>query len=334
MIINSSEEMAKYLVSTENIDFSKFSSTIQLVEYTVIIPLIGKPLYDRLQAYANGSSESEVEQLFDFTQRAITFLTFDRLYAILNMKIGDSGVFANVDQENRRSLYQYETIDAQETIRFNAYEALDNILNYCEENIAKFQEFTQSNSYIDKRKYFVFDVKTAIEYYPTLNKRLVFLKLFPAIKTNQKEVIKPLIGAAFMNELLSYLYTNEDSGSGSGNTENENYNLIINAIQCFLVNKSISQELFKLQVEFNDTGLFVNNQLSTGSNYKEKKNIDSSLILKIREECNNKANSKIEWLRKFLNINADSFPTYKNSTSYVEVENTPHTFKTGAINRF
>lgn len=173
-------------------------------------PLIGDKLADRFRdlttmeeegAYCPTDEELEVLKLM---RKATANLAFWYSFTELNTHITDQG-FQRVENDTYKPIYRYQELELKQQLRNKGFNAIDKMLCYMHEKVAKFPDFKSSEAWTDTQHALVKGPREIDAFCHVNGSFLVYLKLRPSFKRIMELFIEPTLGMQFCNALDEWL---------------------------------------------------------------------------------------------------------------------------------
>jgi hypothetical protein len=201
LIKSIADEVKKYL----SVDISMNDKTIEPYikpAEEAVIRLLGKDMYAALDEYYNGDNESdeELDALLPYVQRPIVNFAFFQGLSMLNVSIGDNGI-AVVSNQNLTPASKQRTDDLKKDLERAAYDALESLLEFLEENIDDYDDWSGSDAYTYQYAYLISSARRFDELLRIDRSRLTFLNWRPTMADVEFLEISPVVSKEFCDEL-------------------------------------------------------------------------------------------------------------------------------------
>ncbi|MDR1341550.1 MAG: hypothetical protein LBK58_16100 [Prevotellaceae bacterium] len=213
MIVTATEEIRSFFPNTTFKDFTKFKAFMDSATLSNLLPVLGTPLFDELSnKYKDRNStplSPDYERLLSFSQRTVVLFGIWEALPSLNVTINESGGLTVTDNQNTVPASRDRFLSLLEATKRQAYDAVDFLLEYLENNSVKFMD--ASNEQLWKKSEFYFEqtgllIFTAIEMEQAgvhlENKRRQFIEIRPMLRTVQNMYIAPPIGEETVTSLI------------------------------------------------------------------------------------------------------------------------------------
>jgi hypothetical protein len=328
-IKENTEELRSFIPNVNSsFDFDKLRNFIESSSEKYIKPILGKVTYDYLVTFykngdqgsgsgsgsgSGGSSSGKKEiygSLLKKCQYALASISFFHGYHLLNIKIGDSGVFID-ESEKKRGTYKYEETEIKKSFKEEGYNAIDTILEFLEENKVVFTDWVASDSYTITHNYFINSADEFNRYYSRINSsRLVFLSLIPFMQIVEDFNILPTIGRAYYDELKDQI--------NKANISTDNL-IVIDKLRFALAHLSIWKSIDELSVNIADKGVFFYGMASIDKQADLVTPVNLDLLNQIKSNAYRNGLNYIQYAKDILDNSTDGkYATYKASINYTK----------------
>lgn len=304
-LISDIETFREYVKVNVNTNISVLTPSIAEAERRYIIPLISKGLYDDLLAYVDGSDESNetFNELLEQVQIPLANLAFWLYIPSGNVMIDDAGIHV-LKNDNYSPASQFRIEDLKESVATAGFDALDNLLEFFEENKDEFADWTASDSYTIFHELMLSTAKEFSKHYNINNSRRTFLAIRHIIKHVQETFVKKVLGDELYEELLEQLTSD---GSDTISTENETLLRYIHPAIAYL---TIADATIELPLEFRGNGIIINAMDSTMENALTRTPAESTRLQTICTKAKEKGSDYLKRLDTWLKANAGDYPLY------------------------
>jgi len=294
MIIKDIATLKEYISVNNSLTHDNIKSYLRSAEREFLKPLIGK---DQLAIFDDPVSDPIVLEALVLAQEAIANLGFYLYLPIGAVQITDSGVHV-VDGTSSSPATDKQFKELQRSFKSAGHKALDELLEFMEDNAAKFGPWVGSDSYSVFKDLLVNKTSIFNKYYYIFNSRQTFIAMKPNIKSVEDQFIVAPIG----KELLKALKDDQ-----TVDERKEVKILLQQAIVAFTVMRTV------------DNGMFVMDGKGMHMRFDElpyEKTV-TNINLKVNEFLTRtKANKQIEgeeYLKMAMKVivaNADKFEEY------------------------
>jgi len=284
-------------------DFGVIEFAVEDREAELKTKYIGAELWANLVkvyagTYSNSSSSATAhyEKVLWYCQRIICNYSFLDYIPEGQLHISENGIRIG-STENLKQAFDWQIRQLGEKYHSTAVRNLESLLEYLNENIDVFSDWTSSPAYVANKKYFINSATEFNDFSVTKLNHTSFLDLIPLISYVGDFYLRSILGDEFFEELQERIKDGEDvDGSMSGSTS-------------LSIMASNYDKLFYLC-----KGVVVN-YVGVEASEMEEYNFNS-------EKCEQKASHFTQRLVEFLNNNASAtlFTKYFESSKYTAPE--------------
>ncbi|MGQ7868695.1 DUF6712 family protein [Sunxiuqinia sp. sy24] len=220
MLFKDIQEVKTYLAVGVGNDFNRLKAHIQNAENAYMRPLLHSNMYDELQEFYDeglplpetpSDAQLAMNELLAKVQNSVIHLAYWMGFQALNSTISDQG-FRRQESDASKSLYKYQEDELKDYFKTSGFNAMDDILEYLENNIAHFAEFKATENWTIRKEAFIPDTKAFEKVpYSLNNSRLTFLRLVTHMQTVEDLQLKPLLGSAVFDELKAEMIKDSPS---------------------------------------------------------------------------------------------------------------------------
>lgn len=212
-LIKSIDEVKNYL----SVDISMQDKTIMPYIKPAeeqVIRLLGKEQYLELDEYYNyadeDESDEELDALLPYVQRPIVNFAFFMGLSMLNVSIGENGI-AVVSNSNLTPASKQRTDDLKADLEKAAYDALESLLEFLEENIDDYDSWSGSDAYAYQYSYLITSARRFDELLRINRSRLTYLQWLPTMADVELLEIYPVVSKDFCDELKTEMIADDVS---------------------------------------------------------------------------------------------------------------------------
>lgn len=317
-----------YVKVNINSNIDTLKPAIAEAERRFIIPLIGKPLFDLLDTYVNdGGSDEDYEELLKQVEIPLANLAYWLHIPAGAVLMSDGGIH-QLSNDNQKSASEARIEDLKESVAQAGFDALDNLLEFLEENKSEYTEWIDTPGYTVFHELFISTAKEFSIHYNINNSRRTFLALRHIIKHVQETHVKKVLGDDLYDEILEQL---TDDGSSEALTD-ENQTLL-NFIRPAMAYLTIADATAELPLDFRGNGIMLHSTESTMENARVIKPAELARLQTIETKSTQKGNDYLKRLELWLNANAADYPLYTapsddSSNTYFENKSTNKSYFT------
>ncbi len=310
-LLTSIESFKKYVKVNINSDLKTLQPAIDEAERRYIIPIISQELYALLDEHVNGSGAGEDEKLDALLAQVeipLASLAYWLHIPSGSVMMDDAGIHV-LKTENYQPASQYKTEDLKESYAQTGFDAIDNLLEFLEQNKSDYPEWTESASYTIFHELFISTSKEFSKHYNIGNSRRTFLAIRHIIKHVQETFVKKIIGDELYAEILQQLEDDEESGSGEDILTTPNQTLL-SFIRPAIAYLAIADATVELPLEFRNNGIVLNATEGGFENIASKNPAEPSRLSSITIKAKEKGNDYLKRLQLWLIANASAYPLF------------------------
>jgi len=291
---------------SQSVSFDELGPTILNAAEKHLIPWIGVELWDDLVAniatpgIARGA-------LLPYLRRPLALLTMYEYVLIGEVQVNDSGI-VRLETEDIKTAYKSQVNNYREYMLINGYNAIEPLLRFLESNSADYPLWTASDESTRNREAFINTVRDFRLAYNTQMSRFVMETMRGIMLDVEEVAIRPLFGDDFYEEIKTAI---------NDKTETADQKTLISkvrkAVAYFTVQEGIRQKI----VANTGQAIVVRELLEPQSNVREGSPSSDKLRLAIQHH-DEFGNRHISIIKKYLDSNRDTFPTYKTYIEAIE----------------
>jgi hypothetical protein len=306
-LLKNTNEIYTFLPASVSADYERLKPYLDVADEKYLVKLFGNAFWDEIVAENNNPQENnaKLDKVIEMAKRAEIHLAYWEGFDVLNAQINDSG-FHRVEDDQTKSLFNYQERGLRNTFKNTGYNTLDVILEYLEDNIdeAIFETWKNSDTCSLHRKYFINSAKEFSEIYAIGKSRLVFLNLVPYMKFVEDKEIKSIIGDGLFDKMKTLIAdgTIKDSANAA-------YQNLLPHIRNVVAPYTIFYALGKLGMRFSDRGAMFSDIMVAGDNI-EKQQYDDNRAKEVKEYVSDQIAFYVAELSKHLMNNKDNLPEY------------------------
>lgn len=306
-------EIKKYAGITSSSQYDSLKPDIDDVEAALIVPILGDALYTSLHASYMANtiiSGSLNEKLLFKIQKALVNIALEQYSSLAQLDFSDSGI-RQIEDATFKSPKQWQIDDLREYFYMKGYRAVDELLEFLEDNKATFTTWaSDSKAYTINKKFIVSDTKTFQTYYDIKNSRTTFMALQPTMKIIEMMHIMPNISPALFTRIKVQIATN---------TFTTDITNIMELLQLAITQYTIASAIDNRIIEISKEGVYSRSLRATWDSAREKGKADIADRKTAQTACLQIANATMENLRTFLNgaASVSVYPEYFASSLYV-----------------
>lgn len=210
-LIKSIDEVKNFLP----VDLSMQDKTIDPYKQPAeeqVIRLLGKDQYEELDDYHNYSDETidALDALLPYAQRPVVNFAYFMGLSMLNVTIGESGIGV-ISNSNLAPASKQRTDDLKADLEKAAYDALESLLEFLEENIDDYPLWEASEAYAYQYEFLISSARRFDELLRINRSRLTFLSWRPTMADVEMLEIYPIVSKDFCDELKAEIKADDVS---------------------------------------------------------------------------------------------------------------------------
>lgn len=307
-LIRTKDKLKEYLAISQNTELETITPYLNRADRELIIPEIGKTMFDDAVAYIEDESSSssvsyvtdaellarlqEVEDNFAF------YLGFD----ILTVHISEAGI-QRVETNDRKSAYQYQEQNLKQNLFESGFELLGNTLEFLEENKERYTTWADDTEAYERFKNHIIHTPALFQkYYDIQNSWAIFFRLRSILTRVEDLYLEPIMGAEFLAEIKDEIIADTTTNA-----------VLIELIRKATVYLTISNALHTKIVQLGKDGFLEMRKQSTKNQSDENDRL-SSAIIENKNTGEIYLKKLVEHLNKFAT--AEKYATYFASDIY------------------
>lgn len=311
MLVRPISEIKQYVKLNYTFNHGDLDPTLQRAENKFMVKYLGREQYDILVEANNTDALTEdQEKLLHYASGALYNYAILLALPGLNVQISGMGI-TQQHTDKSKPAFQHAVRALEESLKDAAYDWLESMLDYLEENEDDFPYWVDSDAYTRNKESFINTAARFNECYNIQYKIQTFHAIKPIIYDMECFTILPIIGQTFFDELKTEILEKNISAVNKP---------VINFIQKALANYTIANAIRANWVSIKDSSVTYNELVETNDN-PEAVRIASAEQLKVKiEHAESMGSMYISKLLDHLTLNIDSYPSYKAFTEESEEE--------------
>lgn len=204
---NSGKEIGAYVPTSASLSFAKMESSLQSTEDLFLKPLLGSQMMDALQAIYAKEVENRTpkeKQLLAIAQRAEANMAFFYNFDALQLRITDQG-FQRQGSEDWQQAFKYQEDRLRDGFRTKGLNAIDEMLDFLDENVSTFTQYEESTAYAERAKAVVRNTREVQKWVNIGHSTLIYLRFAAEFPTVEETVLRACVGNAFYEKLRQWL---------------------------------------------------------------------------------------------------------------------------------
>ncbi len=327
------KEVQNYLTSNASFTITRIKSHIRRAERKYLVRALGPALFRELaDAYRDAlatletlSDEEKATIIADgaqytlaperyhepllFIQDAVANIAFMNGMGQLQMQIGDNGMRISTN-ENQKTAFQWQIDDLKYQVARDGFAAMDSLLEYLSANIDLFENWKQSEYYLEQERYFVKSADRFSQSYYLTNPYMTFVTLRYIMYRIEQFEVQRLISPAIFSRL-----------KGKADYSDREKILIDNFLIPGIVLLTVAKGIVDKLIDVSDIGVQANLYTYYETLKDSRKRVpgsdDRNLMI---EQLTKDGNEFLEQARNYLEANPDEF-------GEIEPEDSPMNFR-------
>lgn len=247
----------------------------------------------------SASLDATQEKAVEFLQDAIAHYTMLHLLSIGRVQVSQMGIQQNSSSDGSSQPASYHAIqDTKKVYADMAYEFMDCVLQFMEDNAATFPSWTASDAYTEIKSIFVWKTDILNRYVSAGLSRYTFLSLRSQLEQVQEVQIRGQLGNSLTDGLLTAL---------KANTLTADQTKLVEAIQAWQAPAAMAQALPFFHSILQEGGIYLRSK-TDGPNKLTA--ADSRSIEAMAQQLREQAETAKGYCLKYLEDNAATFPDY------------------------
>lgn len=313
MIIKNIDTVRNYVGINRDMNFASVQAYIRSAEQNYIIPLVGKEIYDVVNAAVNSTDPmpAAITAVLPYFEAPIATLAILAYIPTGNVIISDAGIFMS-HEENMKPAALWAKEELQEFLKTTGYADLEALIDFLIDNSDDYPAFAAADAYKKFRGHFVSFTSEFNEIYDINASYRTFSRLKSVCHNIESDTIKGLLGVEYFEELI------EKITDGDANADDKK---VIPMIQRAVVFLTVAEACETLPIEFTDEGLIIRSINSNNVNRLTTAAPQSSILIK-KNYAYSKGQEYLREVKEYLNKHASStkYSTYFNSSAYTNPE--------------
>lgn len=307
--VKNKTELNTYYKFNHDVEISTIDNFLITAEEDFIVPVLGETFFNEIVTKYEGTPTATEQKLIENIQRTVVEIGAWMSVDSFNVSFGSRGlVVTNDKQSGTAPASEARTEKLKESLKRQGLRSVDRMIKYLELNKATFTTWAASAAYAEGKQYFI-NTPAEFQKHRDINQsRFLFIKMLPIMQQIEEQSIMNVICESLFNEIKTQIQ--EDNVS----SENEN---LLKKIRPAVANITFSKAVLPLGLRVDGFGVSMFNNSSSGA-YASRSVPDTILITKMADDAHTDGKYWLSELKKYLQINADNYPLYKNSDCYTD----------------
>lgn len=297
MIVTTIDQVRDVVPINALVEYETLKPYLQIAEEKFLLKVLGQSFYDQLVALQ--SPESTQEKALKKCRIATVNYAMWHGFDMLNVTFDDSG-FMRSSKES--GLYRYQEENIKSRLKNDAFDGLDNLIEFLQKNATTFTEFQNSEFYTKTKGSFFPNTSDFDRIYSINNSRLVFLQFAKFFERVIDFEIIPTTGKSLYDKVVAEMKKTSD--------QDQKLMELVDLIRKPLAFLSVAYGIDEFGLQVTDKGMFFETQESgTNSNIKttmateEQKQQLYNRVKKTGDQYKS-------MLFSFLRDNSDDYPDF------------------------
>ena len=309
MLFKDSKKIQEYAELVSEVNFASLKPTIRNIEEQMIIPVIGKSLYNNLNDDYNGAMDEE-SGLTD-EQKSL----LDRLRMVIGpyisyfyapkgeVKLSDAGLRREETNTNKTA-FQYQVKNFREACLAEAEAQTELLLQFLEDNKADYQLWANDDAFKNYRSLFIKTGSEFNEYFPSQTPSKNYWAMRPKMVDVEAQNIRTAIGEELFDDLKE-----KDTSDASLSDQEKT---LLFKLKKATANFTVSYSVPFLNIRIDANGLSVNssNTRSSDDDLSARSAPSPADISHLIAACKDTAKFWLNDAIIFLNKNHSDFPLF------------------------
>ena len=317
MLIESIEELKEYIPTEVGQNIDKIRSFIRNAEHREIVKVLGSALYAELVgAYSNGfdpdtdasgsaeTRDEDLQALLPYVQRPLAYFAYLDAIPIIDVVVTNTGIGV-VQTSQIGPASERRVLAFKKGIEKVAYEGVEALIEYLEQNIAKFDTWQSSTAYSIQKDRLVSNAREFNKYVEIECNRLIYLKLLPTMYNIEQFDVVASISKNLMDEII------EEAKDGDLTDVNQ---IVYDLLKPAVANLAMASGLFLIANAVYAEGVMKNYTIGQSSPS------DMDAVSKMKREFIINGQGYLAKARQYILSNVDDYPAYKASDLYVATD--------------
>jgi hypothetical protein len=205
MIVKSIDQVREVIPVNASVEYATLTPYLQIAEDKFLLPVLGQSFYDELESTTT-PTEAQAKALKKCRTAAVNYAMYHG-FDMLNVTFADNG-YLRSDKDT--GLYRYQEENLKDRFKNDAFDGLDNLIEYLQTNASTFEQFQSSQFYTDTKGSFFPNTKTFNDIYNINNSRLVFLQIARFFDCVIDFEIVPTIGRTLYDKVVAEMKKETD----------------------------------------------------------------------------------------------------------------------------
>jgi hypothetical protein len=309
MLFKTIEEFAKHVTFNKSIELTTFEQYIKDAENEFLIPIIGQDLYDKLNTDYNASNTalaSPFNILLEKCQSAIAPMAFSLYIPFGHAQVSKVGI-QNSSTETNKTAFQWQIKQLVEASQTKAHSRAAKLMSCLFNSTYDFgTEWTESDEYLRFKNLLVTTIIDFNKYTSKPVSFYAFFNFYSLMLMAEDNDCASIISPEYLEELRT---------KKVADSLNDDDKKVVKDLQSAIVSLTLARACEEYMIDFNSLGITVSRESETLNN-TSKEPAEARERNQFIQAKKTQANHVLNKLKTYLNTNADSFTTFKESVFY------------------
>ena len=310
MLFKTAAELSEFLDVSGTITFSKIKPTIEYVEESILLPLIGNDLYHNLCGYYDDPTtistpyQSMYDMLMKRCRKVVGPYTAYYFIPKAELSLSDSGA-QRTETANTKTAYAYQIASSREQRLKEGEANLELLLKFITDNISYFEEWANSAEFVEYKSLFI---KSGTEFANLYRTTQPYRNYF-ATRFKMTDVEVLTIEPAITTPLFDYLKGKDHLVDPQWSEAETKLLLYLKKAIAYF---TIAEAIPNLSVRIDGNGLTVNseNTVTANKDLEVRKDADKDKIEHLSKNCYANGQSWLKMAINYISSNAALFPSW------------------------
>lgn len=312
MLIDNIPDFRAHVDVASDFKWARIDMHLQQAEQEFLLPVLGSDLMALLQEhYDDSGSSDDLDAILLQSQKALAIMGFYLAIPKLQLKQMDTGLYA-VTNDEHKSPYQWQVGDYRDSYLQAGYAAIEKLYSVLMEHANSINEWVDSDGYAAYNESLLRNAAEFNQVYKIGLSRITYVDLKPAIDRAQDKYLRPTVGEAFYDSLITYLSEGDDD-SASDDVDDALLNKAVKKLRKALAHLAIGEAS---EVNFRQVNGGLLSSRFDGNRAANEAARTAADITNLRATALRKGGELLSLAHGWLDANAASFPLYINGPGY------------------
>lgn len=308
------DELQDYEAVFSSLSLDTMKPYVEKAQLEFLKPLLSNTYYATILAKYNAVTPNYTaneQDLVNKIQRAMAGLSLYLAAPVLNVAISDAGGITVQQTSTHVVASQWRVEQFRKAVNDSGNKALDDMLEFLEENKSSFAVWAASSAYTELKEFFINTTKDFQKYVNIRSSRLTFLAMRPVMRKVHDFIFRSELGDNYYDELIAQIKANTVTAANE---------IIMKNLRPAAAHLTIARALEDLSMEITNNAIIVNTYKAVNDNMVEQNPARQEVISALRTRYETDGQTYLKRAIDYLNANASasSYATYFNGGAYVE----------------